>query len=76
LESSKLESEQSAPGSLHDSADDESDLTDIGDEEPEPVVLFPGLIKNSSENKDEGEGAPADDGSPKDADNGAENDDV
>jgi hypothetical protein len=77
LESSKLESEQSAPGSLHDSADDESDLTDIGDEEPEPVVLFPGLMKNSSDNKDEGEEeTPANDGSPKDVDTGAENDDV
>jgi hypothetical protein len=52
-------------------------LTDIGDEEPEPVVLFPGLMKNSSENKDEGEEeTPANDGSPKDVDTGAENDDV
>jgi hypothetical protein len=47
LENSKGESEQSAPGSLHDSADDESDLSDVVDDDGEPVVLFPGLLKNS-----------------------------
>lgn len=61
LDSSKLESEQSAPGSLHDSADDESDLSDVGDEDTEGAIIFPGLMKSTSaENKDEGEDADED----------------
>lgn len=45
----------SVPGSLHDSADDESELSDVGAEEPQPV-MFPGLVRPSSmgrENADE-----------------------
>lgn len=33
----------SIPGSLHDSADDESELSDVGAEEQQPV-MFPGLV--------------------------------
>lgn len=55
LDHSKLESEQSAPGSLHDSADDESDLSEPNDDDGEPVLMFPGLIgKNPAQNKDDG----------------------
>jgi hypothetical protein len=42
--------ESSAPGSLHDSADDESDLSDVPDVEEEPPAMFPnlkGTITNS-----------------------------
>lgn len=76
LDGSKLESEQSAPGSLHDSADDESDLTDMADEDGEPAIIFPGLMKNTANDKEEGAESPAVDGSPKATDTGAEHDDV
>lgn len=42
--------ESSAPGSLHDSADDESDLSDLQEmEDVDPSSIFPNLMK-----KDEG----------------------
>lgn len=38
----------SAPGSVHDSADDESELSEIEEEPPEPVVkpMFPNLVNS------------------------------
>ena len=49
------EAAESAAPSVHDSADDESELTDIDEEEeeskieaePEPAPMFPGLRKGS-----------------------------
>ncbi|KAH8801748.1 hypothetical protein F5884DRAFT_741068 [Xylogone sp. PMI_703] len=40
--------ESSAPGSVHDSADDESDLSDVPDMEDE-AMIFPNLIKRDEE---------------------------
>ncbi len=37
----------SIPGSLHDSADDESELSDVGAEDGQPI-MFPGLVKAGS----------------------------
>jgi hypothetical protein len=77
LDHSKLESEQSAPGSLHDSADDESDLTEALDEDGEPALMFPGLVaKNPTGIKDEGGELPAVNGSAKATDAGPEHDNV
>ena len=49
----------SVPGSLHDSADDESELSDIEEEEQEPpeqelAPLFPGLVRSAGEGVDDG----------------------
>lgn len=41
----------SIPGSLHDSADDESELSDVGAEEQQPV-MFPGLLSPSSRGRE------------------------
>lgn len=40
----------SIPGSLHDSADDESELSDVGAEEQQPI-MFPGLVRPSSRSR-------------------------
>lgn len=49
--------DSSAPGSLHDSADDESDLSDVPDmEDVEPASIFPNLMKKDKD-KDAGSGA-------------------
>lgn len=45
-DNSKVESELSAPGSLHDSADDESDLSEAPDDDGDVAVMFPGLLNN------------------------------
>lgn len=40
--------ESEAPGSVHDSADDESDLSDVPDmDDAESAMIFPNLIRNS-----------------------------
>ena len=40
--------DSSAPGSLHDSADDESDLSDVPDmDEAEQAMMFPGLMSRT-----------------------------
>ena len=49
----------SVPGSVHDSADDESELSDIEEEEQEPpehepALLFPGLLRAGGESVDDG----------------------
>jgi hypothetical protein len=46
--------ESSAPGSLHDSADDESDLSDAPDLEEEPVAIFPNLKSTATNSGSEG----------------------
>jgi hypothetical protein len=55
------EDQSSAPGSVHDSADDESDLSDVPedlDDEPEIAPLFPNLARSVGEEvaASEGEG--------------------
>jgi hypothetical protein len=47
---SRLEREDSsAPGSLHDSADDESDLSDVPDmDDEEQAIMFPGLVTRTA----------------------------
>jgi hypothetical protein len=50
--------EESVPGSLHDSADDESDLSDVPDmDDAESAMIFPGLLKSGSKT---GESTPKD----------------
>ena len=46
--------ESSAPGSLHDSADDESDLSDVPDVEEEPQAMFPNLKNTATNSGSEG----------------------
>jgi hypothetical protein len=46
--------ESSAPGSLHDSADDESDLSDVPDLEEEPQPMFPNLKNTATNSGSEG----------------------
>lgn len=60
----------SVPGSLHDSADDESELSDVG-AEAERSVMFPGLVRDESRAGEEN-GAADGDG---DGDNDGDNDD-
>jgi hypothetical protein len=56
-ESAEKKDDSSAPGSLHDSADDESDLSDVPDmEDVEPASIFPNLMKDGAS---EGAGTPA-----------------
>lgn len=43
----------SIPGSLHDSADDESELSDVGAEEQQPI-MFPGLVSPTGEDNADG----------------------
>ncbi|KAK8859420.1 Histone transcription regulator 3 [Apiospora arundinis] len=46
------------PGSLHDSADDESDLSDVPDDildDEEAALLFPGLIRRNTQEAEEGD---------------------
>jgi hypothetical protein len=50
--------ESSAPGSLHDSADDESDLSDVPDVEEEPAAMFPNLKSTAINSGSEGGPAP------------------
>lgn len=77
MDHSKLESEQSAPGSLHDSADDESDLSEAVDDEGEPILMFPGLMgTNPTESKNDGTEMHAVNGPTKTTDEGAGNEDV
>lgn len=48
----------SIPGSLHDSADDESELSDVGDAGERPgAVMFPGLVRGLSNRGEEGTGS-------------------
>ncbi|CAM1507556.1 Fc.00g071970.m01.CDS01 [Cosmosporella sp. VM-42] len=51
---------ESEPGSIHDSADDESDLSDVPedyDEEPPPGLLFPNLARATESSRSSGEDA-------------------
>lgn len=44
----KTREDSSAPGSLHDSADDESDLSDVPDmDDAESAMIFPNLLKKN-----------------------------
>jgi hypothetical protein len=54
LETNEGGIESSAPGSLHDSADDESDLSDLPDVEEEPPVIFPNLKNAATHSSSEG----------------------
>ncbi|TVY82942.1 Histone transcription regulator 3-like protein [Lachnellula suecica] len=48
-QSSEKRDESSAPGSLHDSADDESDLSDVPDmDDTDPATIFPNLVRNNT----------------------------
>jgi hypothetical protein len=77
MDHSKLESEQSAPGSLHDSADDESDLSETLDEDGDPAMMFPGLMaKTPSDNKDEVAEVQTANGTPKPPDVSGEHESV
>lgn len=54
-ESNEVGIESSAPGSLHDSADDESDLSDVPEPEEEPApAMFPNLKGTATNNGSEG----------------------
>ena len=58
--------ETSAPGSIHDSADDESELSELeeegeedddeGQEAPRPMPMFPGLVERLEESRQTSEG--------------------
>lgn len=56
--------DSSAPGSVHDSADDESDLSDVPDnvDDTDPSMIFPNLMRNdgpANSSGGEGTGTPA-----------------
>ncbi|TVY55701.1 Histone transcription regulator 3-like protein [Lachnellula cervina] len=52
MRSSEKRDDSSAPGSLHDSADDESDLSDVPDmEDVEPASIFPNLMKSGEDDE-------------------------
>jgi hypothetical protein len=62
----RLREDSSTPGSLHDSADDESDLSDVPDmEDMEQAIIFPGLVDRDkvagSSGEGEGVGTPGND---------------
>lgn len=59
----------SAPGSVHDSADDESDLSDVPpedllDEDEAQHLMFPNLIRRSQDTEPESSGSETETGSP------------
>lgn len=52
MRSSEKRDDSSAPGSLHDSADDESDLSDVPEmEDVEPASIFPNLMKSGEDDE-------------------------
>lgn len=69
----------SIPGSLHDSADDESELSDVEDlmedVEPAPRVLFPGLVAGRDTRARQGEGEEEGDDEEEEDDGGGRDDD-
>ncbi|RDL42315.1 TPR-like protein [Venustampulla echinocandica] len=62
-ETEEKSDDSSAPGSVHDSADDESDLSDVPDmDDADPSMIFPNLMKSDepmNSSGGEGTGTPA-----------------